>query len=97
MTAHWINRALLSFATYDWKSLADRGQRSGFSSARTRSSTGSTSFATTVQLAAVSKIRATVFLWNSKDVHVLFLDISPPRRSIVLVMRALAETFYMIG
>jgi hypothetical protein len=96
MTAHWANRTLLlSWTTYDWKSLANRGQRSGFSSAATRSSTGSTYFATTVQLAAVSKIRAIiiVFLWNSKDVHVLFLDISPLHRSIVLVMRALAETF----
>jgi hypothetical protein len=92
MTAHWINRALLFFATYDWKSLANRGKWSGFRSATTRSSTGSTYFTTAVQMAAVSETRTIVFLRNSKDVHVLFLDISPLHRSIVLVMRALPET-----
>ena len=90
MTTHWINRALRSFVTYDWKSLANRGKWSGFRSAATRSSTGSTYFTTAVQLAAVSETRTIVFLRNSKDVHVLFLDISPLHRSIV--MRALPET-----
>lgn len=92
MTTHWINRALRSFVTYDWKSLANRGKWGGFRSAATRSSTGSTYFTTAVQLAAVSETRTIVFLRNSKDVHVLFLDISPLHRSIVLVMRALPET-----
>ena len=92
MTTHWINRALRSFVTYDWKSLANRGKWSGFRSAATRSSTGSTYFTTAVQLPAVSETRTIVFLRNSKDVHVLFLDISPLHRSIVLVMRALPET-----
>lgn len=90
MTTHWINRALRSFVTYDWKSLANRGKWGGFRSAATRSSTGSTYFTTAVQLAAVSETRTIVFLRNSKDVHVLFLDISPLHRSIV--MRALPET-----
>lgn len=92
MTTHWINLALRSFVTFDWKSLANRGKWSGFRSAATRSSTGSTYFTTAVQLAAVSETRTIVFLRNSKDVHVLFLDISPLHRSIVLVMRALPET-----
>lgn len=92
MTTHWINLALRSFVTFDWKSLANRGKWGGFRSAATRSSTGSTYFTTAVQLAAVSETRTIVFLRNSKDVHVLFLDISPLHRSIVLVMRALPET-----
>jgi hypothetical protein len=90
MTTHWINLALRSFVTFDWKSLANRGKWGGFRSAATRSSTGSTYFTTAVQLAAVSETRTIVFLRNSKDVHVLFLDISPLHRSIV--MRALPET-----
>ena len=92
MTTHWINLALRSFVTFDWKSLANRGKWGGFRSAATRSSTGSTYFTTAVQMAAVSETRTIVFLRNSKDVHVLFLDISPLHRSIVLVMRALPET-----